>query len=172
MSEFRDSRDGKVYKTVKIGSQVWLAENLNYAAGGSICYGNDPAKGEIYGRLYDWRTAQTACPAGWHLPSDEEWKRLVNFVGGEEIAGKRLKTASGWYENGNGTDDYGFSALPGGFKYADGNFLNAGSWGGWWSTTEAGASKAWRWLIVDNYDGVRRHDYGTSTLFSVRCVAD
>jgi len=85
---FTDPRDGKVYRTVKIGNQVWMAENLNYDAPGSKCYNNNPANAEKYGRLYDWETAKKVCPAGWHLPSNDEWKVLVDFVGGEKLLEK------------------------------------------------------------------------------------
>ncbi len=115
---YTDPRDGQTYRTVKIGDQVWMAENLNYEAKGSRCYGNDPANAKKYGRLYNRKTAMKVCPPGWHLPSDKEWDVLIEFVGGKEVAGKNLKSKSGWnnYEgiNGNGKDTYGFSALPGG----------------------------------------------------------
>jgi uncharacterized protein (TIGR02145 family) len=139
---FTDPRDGKFYRTVKIGGQVWMAENLNYAAEGSKWYNNDEANGTKYGRLYDWETAKKACPAGWHLPSDAEWQTLVDFVGGKYIAGKKLKSTSGWNMDGNGTDEYGFSALPGGSGYSDGYFDIAGYNGSWWSATEGNANYA------------------------------
>jgi len=101
-----DKRDGKKYKTVIIGERTWMAENLNYEANGSKCYDNKPENCDKYGRLYDWNTAKEACPSGWHLPSDEEWK-IDRYVGGKE-AEKKLKSKSGWDEDGNGTDDFGF----------------------------------------------------------------
>ena len=90
---FTDPRDGQTYKTVKIGDQIWLAENLNYdpAAGNSWCYEDDTANCAVYGRLYDWETAKTACPAGWHLPSEDEWDQLIAFLGGEAAAGGKIR---------------------------------------------------------------------------------
>ncbi|MDR0515566.1 MAG: hypothetical protein LBH25_00805 [Fibromonadaceae bacterium] len=115
----KDSRDGKTYKAVKIGTQTWAAENLNYNASGSYCYENDPANCGKYGRLYDWNTAMKACPSGWHLPSGTEWDKLYRYADGtsgvespyeSETAGKYLKAKSGWndYEgkSGNGTDGF------------------------------------------------------------------
>jgi len=140
---FTDPRDGKVYKTVKIGNQVWMAENLNYDASGSKCYNNDPANAEKYGRLYDWETAKKVCPAGWHLPSEEEWEILIDFVGGAEIAGTKLKAKFGWNDF-NGTDDFGFSALPGGrMSYG---FCEVGYSGFWWSASEDGLG-----FLVNNW---------------------
>jgi len=104
-----DTRDGKKYKTVKIGNQTWMAENLNYEAKNSKCYDNKQENCTKYGRLYDWSTAMKACPSGWHLPSKDEWQELVDLAGGNLVAGKKLKTKNNW-----GTDDYGFSALLGG----------------------------------------------------------
>ncbi len=154
---FIDWRDGKEYKTIKIGTQVWMAENLNYRTpdGTSRCYptsGNtsltdrDNTNCDIYGRLYNWNTAMNGatsstavpngvrgvCPAGWHLPSESEYEELNKAVGREKVAGKKLKTTSGWNNNGNGTDEFGFSALPGGYGYSAGYFGNVGDSGSWW----------------------------------------
>jgi uncharacterized protein (TIGR02145 family) len=162
---FTDSRDGKKYRTVMIDDQIWMAENLNYNAPGSACYGegdsvvvrysrkNDrnimaklsdaeaQANCVEYGRLYDWNTAMTACPPGWRLPNPEDWERL-KLATGADIAGKKLKSRSGW----DGTDDFGFSALPGGRhdfpdntdSYSDEftfeQFRQLGSGGYWWHT--------------------------------------
>jgi uncharacterized protein (TIGR02145 family) len=130
---------GKTYKTVKIGSQTWFAENLDYAVGGSVCYENSSSNCTKYGRLYNWDDANSACPSGWHLPSDAEWTALENTVGGSSTAGKKLKSTTGWNNNGNGINQYGFSALPGGFGNSDGGFLSAGDSGYWWSSTEIDA---------------------------------
>ncbi|MDR2583420.1 MAG: DUF4116 domain-containing protein [Fibromonadaceae bacterium] len=138
---FTDPRDGKVYKTVKIGKQVWMAENLAYNAEGSKVYDNDESNCQKYGRLYNRHNAMKACPEGWHLPCNEEWDILINFVGGKEIARDKLKAKSGWKErtflgvtDGNGTDDFGFSALPGGIC-DNGRFYCVGEIGSWWSST-------------------------------------
>jgi len=128
---FTDPRDGRIYGTIKIGNQTWLAQNLAYDCKGSKCYGNDPANAAKYGRLYDWETAKKAVPRGWHLPSNEEWQTLIDFAGGNEVAGKKLKAEKGWkhdylflpceereerieQEKVNGTDEFGFFALPSG----------------------------------------------------------
>jgi uncharacterized protein (TIGR02145 family) len=104
-----DTRDGQTYKTVKIGTQTWMAENLNYQTKkGSWCYENSTDSCKKYGRLYDWNTAKTACPTGWHLPSRQEWRILVTTAGGSESADMKLKAKSERNQNGNGTDDYGF----------------------------------------------------------------
>jgi uncharacterized protein (TIGR02145 family) len=167
---FTDPRDGKVYKTVEIGGVVWFAENLNFAAEGSVCYDNDPANGENYGRLYDWETAMKACPAGWHLASADEWEALANAVG--NAAGTKLKSTSGWSNNGNGTDNYGFSALPGGYGSSGGHFRDAGNYGYWWSATESDANGARFWLMSYDFEGVGWDGYDETFLFSVRCVQD
>jgi len=142
---FTDSRDGKSYKIIKIGSQTWFAENLNYEASDSKCYGNDPSNCQKYGRLYDWNTALKSCPSGWHLPSNEEWDELYHFVDGtsgaknlykSETAGKLLKATNGWNSDGNGTDGFGFSALPGGYGNSYGDFSIVGNHGYWWSANE------------------------------------
>jgi uncharacterized protein (TIGR02145 family) len=194
--------DGKTYKTVKIGNQTWFAENLNYAVEGSKCYGEG---GEVdvydytteesvrktlsaseiqsncakYGRLYDWSTAKIACPSGWHLPNDAEWVVLVNYAGGSETAGTKLKSSTGWnsYEgvSGNGKNNYGFSALPGGVGDNDGDFFSIGYYGYWWSATEAedNAQSAWNMSMASGIDIVyRNYRYEKTTMLSVRCVQD
>jgi uncharacterized protein (TIGR02145 family)/uncharacterized repeat protein (TIGR02543 family) len=177
--EFTDSRDGKTYKKVTIGSQTWMAENLNYeTSSGSWCY--DCAK---YGRLYDWSTAMNVCPAGWHLPSRAEWQTLIRAVDanaqlynsgmdGNNVAGRKLKSTSGWSGYGNGIDSVGFSALPGGYRYSDGSFDDAGDRGYWWTATEDDASNAYFRGMGYNYDYVDESNYDKSYGRSVRCVGD
>jgi uncharacterized protein (TIGR02145 family) len=167
-----DARDGKKYKIVMIGTQLWMAENLNYNANGSKCYNNSESNCQKYGRLYNLATAKNVCPVGWHLPSDAEWTKLTDFVDGSS-AGTKLKATSGWDNNGNGMDTFGFSALPGGFGNSDGSFGLIGYYGGyWWSSTERNASNAWL-RYMDYYSTYVYRDYsGKSNLYSVRCLQD
>jgi uncharacterized protein (TIGR02145 family) len=170
-----DSRDGQKYRTVVIGGDRWMAQNLNYQTKrGSWCYDNNADNCKRYGRLYDWKAATTVCPKGWKLPSSEDWDRLVAAADGEEIAsGKKLKSKNGWEENGNGTNDFGFSALPGGYRYyRDGGFNNAGYYGGWWTATEGNGDYAYLRDMNYYFDYVYEIYFYKSHGFSVRCVAD
>jgi len=170
----------KGYKTVKIGSQTWMAENLNCDVSGSVCCNNDEAKCKKYGRLYDWNTAMAVCPKGWHLPNESEWKELYKFIGGANVADKeldrKLKAKSGWnsYEgvSGNGTDDYGFSALPGGEGLSDGSCLYAGYYGYWWSSSEYSSDHAFYLQMICDRNVAKWYNTNKSSLFSVRCVQD
>jgi len=122
---FTDARDNHVYKWVGIGEQVWMAENLAYkpSSGNYWAYNNDQNNITIYGYLYDWETACNVCPSGWHLPSDAEWTKLTNYLGGEEIAGGKLKATTGWNSPNSGADNSsGFSGLPGGSRDTFGFF--------------------------------------------------
>ncbi|MDR2583471.1 MAG: PEGA domain-containing protein [Fibromonadaceae bacterium] len=167
-----DSRDGKRYKVVKIGNQTWMAENLNYNTSGSKCYSNQESNCQKYGRLYNWNTAKSACPKGWHLPTKGEYGKLDDFVGGEKTAGYYLKATNGWNDNGNGTDAYGFSALPGGNGNSGGSFNYIGNFGYWWSNSEVNASGAYGGGMFYNYAGVSYGYYDKGSLFSVRCLQD
>ena len=159
-------------ETVTIGTQTWMAENLNRETANSKCYNNIAGNCESFGRLYNWNDALTACPVGWHLPTDAEWTTLTDYVGTN--AGKKLKATSGWGSSAsyNGTDDYGFSALPGGYGNSDGSFNSAGDNGYWWSATEFGAGIAWCRYVHYNGEGVYRHYAVKSGLSSVRCLQD
>jgi len=161
-----DSRDGKRYKMVKIATQTWMAENLNYNANSSKCYADQ----EKYGRLYNWPTAKTVCPKGWHLPSNAEWDVLMEAVGGEKTAGKFLKATSGWRKNCNGEDKYGFSALPGGYGSSIGYVGYVGSYGTWWSATEYDANLAYSRFIYYYYDDIGLSKFNKSFLRNVRCI--
>jgi len=176
---FTDPRDNKTYKTAKIGTQTWLAENLNHETKNSKCYENNQANCGKYGRLYDWQTATKACPSGWHLPSREEWGKLFHYADGtsgtkypyqSETSSKNLRAKSGWEDNENGTDKFGFAALPSGTGSDKGKFNAVGSYAAWWSSTE--------W---DNDDAhYRSTDYsfdaddvsGKGEYLSVRCIKD
>jgi len=172
VSTIKDPRDNKTYRVVKIGNQVWMAENLNYNASGSKCYDNNSANCDKYGRLYNWNTARIACPNGWHLPSNGEWQILVNLAGGDNSAGKKLKATSGWKNNGNGTDALGFSALPGGNGYSVGSFLYVGSLGYWWSASEYSSYNAYYRYMGYDSERVSYGGYEKDILFSVRCLQD
>jgi uncharacterized protein (TIGR02145 family) len=197
------------YRTVEIGNQTWMAENLDYAVQGSKCYDNDPANCAKYGRLYDCATAMALpsscndntcfgqiqikhkgiCPDDWHIPSNDDWDELLRYVdeknkgeGSSETfynsrtAGKYLKATSGWNdhagESGNGTDEYGFSALPGGNGDSDGSFTYAGNYGGWWSASEVSSNYAYFRFMGYNYEGANWDNDYKSFLFSVRCIKD
>jgi len=163
---------GQTYKTVKIGDQVWMAENLNYKAKGSECYDSKPENCGKYGRLYDWNMARSACPGGWHLPFDTEWQTLVDFAGGEKVAGGKLKANNGWDEDGNGTDEYGFSALPGGNGPPKGGFDLVGIGGYFWSATENNSKTAYGRSMKRNGTNVTSNNFIKSVLISVRCIQD
>jgi uncharacterized protein (TIGR02145 family)/uncharacterized repeat protein (TIGR02543 family) len=183
-----DSRDGKAYRETAIGEQIWMAENLNYETGGSVCYNNSEDSCSKYGRLYTWSEAMTACPAGWHLPIDDEWTTLTDFVVGLSPVGTaaKLKSKTGWPCDPGlgvvcGTDEYGFSAIPAGVAASlEGvsgyNFGLGGDAAVWWSATERGDKPEeiyTRDILGGDMSGnVLRHSYEKSRLFSVRCVQD
>ena len=174
---------GQTYSTVRIGTQTWMAKNLNYEASGSKCYDNKPENCDIYGRLYDWETALTVCPSGWHLPSIQEWEILMDYIGGN-AAGDKLKATSGWWMHvnnewvyaSNGTDYYGFWALPGGIGYSYGGFDGAGADGGWWSASESSNEAYYLSMGLYGYDIGYNDNYlyqrtTSKGLFaSVRCL--
>jgi uncharacterized protein (TIGR02145 family) len=169
----KDSRDDRTYKTVKIGSQIWMAENLNYNTTGSKCYDNKTENCDKHGRLYDWQTAKKACPSSWHLPTNAEWDKLIAVAGDDGAAGKYLKTKSGWSDSGkDNLDRFGFSALPSGYGILDGGFSYADIAGYWWSSSEHNSKYAYGRNIFYNTEKVSYNYYGKSALFSVRCVKD
>jgi uncharacterized protein (TIGR02145 family) len=173
---FTDQRDGKTYKWVKIGEQVWMAGNLNYATGsGSWCYDDKSSNCEVYGRLYNWEAALKVCPQGWHLPSDHEWDILIDNLGGSEVAGGKLKEPGTSYwksPNKGASNSSGFTALPGGSRHGNGYFSYLGGLGYFWSSSESSATYAWERRLYCGSEGVLRDlsykDYG----FSVRCLKD
>jgi len=181
-SNFKDQSGSKEYKTVKIGDQTWMSENLNIDAAGSQCYKNDPANCSKYGRLYNWETAIKICPAGWHLPSEAEWGKLTDFVNPSGFlklsnAGTKLKTKNGWSSWNNkpvirGTDDFGFSALPGGSCNSSGDCSSVGNTGFWWTSTEKNAKNAVRLNMNYSSENTNMSSENKSYVFSVRCLQD
>jgi len=235
-NSFTDNRDGKKYKAVKIGEQVWMAENLNYNAEGSRCYKNNEAHCNSCGRLYDWATImnidtaynnsgdnslnvilgnvkdsvsknilwggsdvkhQGICPIGWHLPNSEEWIVLAKFVGdsiaqvggGSVVAnvgdltltiankssnvGIKLKAKNRWNQEGNGTDDFGFSAFPCGYGIEKiSSFSDFGEVGYWWSATENKATNARSRRLKYNYANIDVSINKKIHQLSVRCIQD
>ena len=211
---FTDSRDGKVYKTVNIGDQWWMSENLAWLPlvslpsadsnttpyyyvydyeGSNVAEAKASANYSTYGVLYNWPAALTACPTGWHLPSDSEWRTLENYLiangynydgttTGNKIA-KSLATDYGWESStskgGVGNTDYpayrnksGFSALPGGYRSYEGAFYLIGAYGYWWSSTEASAPNVWSRFLQYENAYVTRGNYHGRFGYSVRCIRD
>ncbi len=180
---FTDPRDGKSYETVKIGSQIWFAENINYETSNSWWYDNSKANGDVYGRLYTWEAALNACPSGWHLPTDAEWKTMETKLGlkqdeanainwRETNLGKQLKSKSKWYKSGNGTNKSGFTALPGCYRSDKGTFYGLGYYGHWWTSTEFSNKLAWSRSLCYHSNRVRRDNNTKSSGRSVRCIKD
>ena len=196
-----DSRDGHRYKTVKIGNQWWMAQNLNYETKyGSSCYNDDVSNCTKYGRLYTWATAigkseeqcgcgnscdlgsdivQGVCLAGWHLPSRTEWETLIAAVGDLFTAGAKLKARTGWTAYGGITneDAYGFSALPAGEATAkkNGLFFNfglAGDIASFWSATQYDEDYAIVMGMSYDSDFADQGRYGKEHGLSVRCLQD
>lgn len=161
---------GGSIKTITAGGLTWTAENLNIDTGNSWCYYGNTANCKKYGRLYDWETAMTVCPSGWRLPSMDDWNALITKAGGYSVAGKKLKAKGGWYNSGNGTDSLGFSALPGGIRYADGIYVYGGSVGYWWSSTKTGNTYVHYVYMDYGIDDVYRDYIEKGYGFSVRCV--
>ncbi|MCD4665088.1 MAG: hypothetical protein K8R68_07435 [Bacteroidales bacterium] len=199
---FTDDRDGNQYETVEIGNQCWMKENLAYLPdvsppsngsqtssyhyvygyeGSSVSEAKATSNYQDYGVLYNWPAALTACPDGWHLPSDDEWTILTDYLGGQSVAGGKMKSTRTepdphprWNSPNTGANNSsGFSGLPGGLRnYYDGSFSDVGYYGYWWSSTEYSSSNAWlRILYYDNDDASSYYnskEYG----FSVRCLRD
>ena len=207
-THFCDARDLQIYRFVTIGTQTWMAYNLNYSDSANYpsmlernwCYKNSLDSCAKYGRLYTWAAAidsmklandatnpltcgygvecglsgkvQGICPKGWHLPSRTEWEALFTAVGGFSTAGPKLKSLTGWNSGGNGTDAFGFSALPAGGRYDYGNFRYGGNYASFWSSTEGNSNSAYCMYLFYDYDlgglGNYSKDYG----YSVRCLRD
>jgi len=188
---------GRTYKTVLIGTQTWMAENLNYSVTDAKC--GSIATCDTYGALYDWATAMALpnscngiscalqisakhrgiCPAGYHIPTIADWDGLLLYIGGKTTAGRYLKATDGWTNCGSSStysykceDKYGFKALPGGFGNTVGGFGNVGTVGSWWSASNISNSIAYSQRFDNNYEYANGGNNDKSYLFSVRCVQD
>jgi len=191
--------DGNVYNVVHIGTQVWMKENLKttkFNEGASIplvtdntlwgyltspgyCwYNNDASTYKFtYGALYNWYAVNTGilCPAGWHVPSDSEWTTLINYLGGFNIAGRKLKETgtAHWISPNVGTNESGFTGLPGGLRHSIGGaFESIGTGADWWSATESSTSSAWNFGTVNNWENIARDNDVKQVGLSVRCIKD
>lgn len=192
---FTDPRDGNVYKTVTIGSQVWMAENLRYLPSvvgpvrGSqstllyYVYGYDgtnvaEAKAtenyRTYGVLYNWVAAKAACPAGWHLPTDAEWTQLTEYLGENGAGGKLKETGTKHWNSPNtgATNKTRFTALPGGGRFSTFSFNYLGDQGFWWTASQDGTGLYYYRYMQQNDKNVVRGYVNMDAGFSVRCVKD
>lgn len=206
LDNFTDSRDNITYKIVKIGNNWWMAENLAYlprltvpSTGSNTeaynyvydqtscgCMGKARANEnyKMYGTLYNWTSAQNICPEGWHLPTDEEWENLAEYIsndnlgftqteGNWEHVGYHLKSTESWGNDGNGIDDYGFSVLPGGFRDANAKeFLGKTYEGYFWTSTEIEGEKAAARMVNSDDSVFYRSAFSKGSGFSVRCIKD
>lgn len=175
INTYVDPRDKQTYHWVKIGTQVWMVENINFnLEKGSWSHRSDPENQKKYGRIYNWKAAVKACPPGWHLPSISEWRDLYTSLGGDYVAGEALKASSGWAREGNGTNESGFSALPCGARNILGTYFKVGKHGCWWSSTNTynETYEAYTYEMRFNEDRVRRFSNDKDFGFSVRCVKD
>ncbi len=190
--------DGNVYKTLTIGNQTWFAENLKttkFRNGDLIKTTLSPRQdirndfqpnyqwsfngieknADIYGRLYTWYAItddRGVCPVGWHVSTDAEWSALITFLGGEIIAYTKLREADNehWLKYDSGTNESGFTALPGGLRNSNGSFEDIGLSGNWWTSTGYDNSSAWYRRMDCNLSSVFRYLYRKRNGLSVRCV--
>jgi len=165
-----DKRDGKAYKIVKIGNQVWMAENLAF----NVKDGSWPLEykkeNEIkYGLLYTWDAAQKSCPAGWHLPTIGEWQILIDYLGEKAISNGAHADGLGWKHKNNATNSSGFSVLPGGYVDAEGFFSE--QLASFWTSSEKG-KESWYINIDLNSIMTNQKDCKGYACFSIRCIKD
>ncbi len=169
---FTDPRDGKIYKTLKLGTQTWMVENLAFKTNNG-CWVNNNNDVVKYGYLYNWETAKAVCPEGWHLPSDEEWTILTDFLGGNNIAGRKIKSTTDWEFDADGisTNESGFSILPEGSCDKDGVFKHLGSNAYFWTSSPGATEEYAMGRRLYNYNSkVNRSDYYRTDGCSVRCI--
>jgi uncharacterized protein (TIGR02145 family) len=182
--------------TVRIGTQIWAMVNLNVSTfrnGDTIpeaktnkewvaaceagkpawCYyNNNPAYGPKFGKLYNWYAVNDPrglAPAGWELPGDADWAKLTNYLGGPGVAGRKIKSPTGWVDDNTGTNESGFTGLPGGYRTENGTFLNFGTIGSWWSATESKANSAFDYFLALE-SGIDRSSSPKQRGESVRCL--
>lgn len=136
--------ENTILNTVKIGNQIWTAENLNVKTdSGSWCYDNDESKADIYGRLYNWETAKKLCPEGFRLPTLQDWNNLINFYGTYDVVAEKLKSTNYWHESNVGNEDpNSLKGLPGGLFNGSENFFGEKFSGYFWTDTQAGETHA------------------------------
>ena len=178
--KFKDKRDQKWYHVVKIGEQIWMKENLSNYTSEALCYANNAANCSVMGALYDWNSAQTIAPEGWHLPSEAEWNTLITLYGGEAVAGGKLKDADGGFQistywqapHTGATDESGFSARGAGYFNATHQSLDLHISTSFWMSDNINTENG-RCVKLDiNSAGVSILDYPKTYSFSVRCVLD
>lgn len=173
-NEIKDKRDKQTYRTVTVDGRVWMADNLNYNSEGSFCYKDEDDQCMAYGRLYTWNAAQKACPAGFRLPSHEDFESLWTAAGADFNAGYLLKTDYGWNGDTNGNDSLKFSAMPAGNRFDDETYGNMMKFAFFWSSDDksegmtAGNARVWYLTSKSMAFGYmsKPKEFG----FSVRCV--
>lgn len=183
---FTDPRDGQSYDVVKIGSLTWMAENLNYETEASACPDGDSRNCKRLGRLYTWAETKTVCPEGWRLPTKADFAELISAASRDDarpLAGAALKAKDGWFKKGNGTDDFGFNALPAGYRGAiskaddgtisGGKFDGIGGYAYFWSATEDSEnpeSNAYYMFLAFNSKSASVNSFSKEDYRSIRCV--
>ena len=181
---FVDPRDGGEYPFALIGNQTWMIRNMNYETGDSWWYSDDESFGKDFGRLYSWQSALKACPNGWHLPTDLEWKKLeisqgMDIYSADSSDWRRsgavaipLKHTAGWFSGGTGTNDSRFTALPGGFRSTGEQFVYKGDIANYWTSSYTSETHAWGRALIYYEAGVYRWKYDKEEGFTVRCLKD
>ncbi len=180
----KENLDVTTYKNGDLIPQVQdTSAWANLSTGAWCYYENNTANGTTYGKLYNWYAVNDPrglAPKGYHIPTDAEWTTLTTYLGGLSVAGTKMKSTTswedfifnGWPNNGNGTNTSGFTGLPGGFRFENGNFASIGGIGDWWSSSAFNTTSAWG-LFLSNNDGVvHRNPYDKHLGFSVRCLRD
>ncbi|SOE76042.1 major paralogous domain-containing protein [Fibrobacter sp. UWT3] len=171
---FTDPRDGRSYDIVKIGERTWFAENLNFVTEGSVCPEGDTRNCDKYGRLYTWDDARVACPEGWQLPDSADFALLITEAGGADfasgmaVAGEKLKSTSGWFKKGNGTDALGFNALPAGYRGE--KYDGIGGYAYFWSATVTPDDLAYYLFLDFSSKAASMNAFPKGDYRSVRCV--